>query len=320
MAKPRIFISSTFYDLRQVRADLNAMINDIGYDVIRNEDGSIPYGQAKKLEEYCYKEIEGIDILVAIIGGRFGANSNTEDYSITQMEIRTALEKNKQVYIFIEQNVANEYETYLLNKDNDQVRYRFVDDIRIFQFIEQIKSLPKNNTIFEFKTAQEISSYLKKQWAGLFQSFLQESSRIKEYEIVKGLEATSRTLDQLVKYLTEERRGANSTITTILLYNHPLFDELIDIFELKYRIILTTFGELRAWLEERDYYYENINNGMYVWTKELFPFEECIKISCSIFENDKLIAITKDEWSEDHFSFNINDLESAATEDEDLPF
>lgn len=36
MAKPRIFISSTFYDLRQVRSDLDTFIENIGYEPLRN--------------------------------------------------------------------------------------------------------------------------------------------------------------------------------------------------------------------------------------------------------------------------------------------
>ena len=41
MAKPRIFISSTFYDLRQVREDLERTIRELGYEPVRNETGSI---------------------------------------------------------------------------------------------------------------------------------------------------------------------------------------------------------------------------------------------------------------------------------------
>lgn len=33
MAKPRIFISSTFYDLKQVRSDLDNFITGLGYEV-----------------------------------------------------------------------------------------------------------------------------------------------------------------------------------------------------------------------------------------------------------------------------------------------
>ena len=40
MAKPRIFISSTYYDLRQVRADLERFIKDLGYETVLNEQGN----------------------------------------------------------------------------------------------------------------------------------------------------------------------------------------------------------------------------------------------------------------------------------------
>ncbi len=45
MAKPRVFISSTFYDLRQVRADIDTFIDQLGYESVRNEEGNIPYGK-----------------------------------------------------------------------------------------------------------------------------------------------------------------------------------------------------------------------------------------------------------------------------------
>jgi len=60
MARPRIFISSTFYDLKQIRAELDMFIESLGYEPIRNEEGDIPYGKDEALEEYCYKEIKNV--------------------------------------------------------------------------------------------------------------------------------------------------------------------------------------------------------------------------------------------------------------------
>lgn len=51
MAKPRVFISSTFYDLRQVRQDLDQFIMSLGYEPIRNEEGDIPYGKDAELPQ-----------------------------------------------------------------------------------------------------------------------------------------------------------------------------------------------------------------------------------------------------------------------------
>lgn len=146
MAKPRIFISSTFYDLKQVRSDLDNFITGLGYEVIRNEEGKIAYENKESLEAYCYREVSNIDILIAIIGGRFGSESKEDQYSITQHEIKKAIEANKLVYIFIDRYVDAEYSTYLKNK-NANITYAQVDDIRVYKFIEEIRDLKKNNTI-----------------------------------------------------------------------------------------------------------------------------------------------------------------------------
>lgn len=220
MARPRIFISSTFFDLRQVRADLDLFVKELGYDTVRNETGGIPYGREEKLEEYCYKEISGIDILVGIVGGRFGSEAEKGNYSITQIEIKTAIQQNKQVYIFIEKNVLAEYQTYLINKDNETTKYRFVDDIKIYKFIEEIYSLPKNNIIHPFETTIDITTFLREQWAGLFRDLLQQEINKKEYESISQkvteLNEVSSTLqkylENVLKSVSKEQSVTDSLI------------------------------------------------------------------------------------------------------------
>src|SRR5687767_14713621 len=98
MAKPRIFISSTFYDFRQVREDLERAIRELGYEPVRNETGRIPYSKEQRLEASAYREIELCDIIVSIVGGRFGTESLEEPgYSISQVELKRALEQGIQV-------------------------------------------------------------------------------------------------------------------------------------------------------------------------------------------------------------------------------
>lgn len=50
MAKPRIFISSTFYDLQQIRVELDKFIESLGYEAIRNEEGDSGYNEKIDLE------------------------------------------------------------------------------------------------------------------------------------------------------------------------------------------------------------------------------------------------------------------------------
>jgi len=171
MAKPKIFLSSTFYDLKQVRADLEIFIKSMGYEPVQNERGNIPYGSKSELETYCYDEIGNVDILVNIVGGRYGSQSNYDNCSISQKEFQTAHDLNKQAYIFIDKNIDSEYNIYLKNKGKD-IEYTSVDDIKIFEFIEYVRGLANNNIIFLFETSNDIITILREQWAGLFKRFL----------------------------------------------------------------------------------------------------------------------------------------------------
>ena len=171
MARPRVFLSSTFYDLRYIREDLERFIQTLGYEPVRHERGSIPYSKKSPLEESAYKEVALSDIIVCVIGGRYGTESSTRMGSITENELAEALQKGIQVYIFVEQNVHGEFSTYQLNKDNEKIKYGFVDDPRVYAFIEKMYALPQNNPISPFATSADICTFLQAQWAGLFQRF-----------------------------------------------------------------------------------------------------------------------------------------------------
>ncbi|WP_321516995.1 DUF4062 domain-containing protein [Marinifilum fragile] len=323
MAKPRIFISSTFYDLRQVRADLDMFIGSLGYESVKNDDGDIPYGKDEALEEYCYKEIKNVDILISIIGGRFGTESKRSMSSISQIEVKTALKEGKQVYIFIEQNVLAEYETYLLNKDSE-MKFRYVDDKRIYQFIEEIKGLKANNNIKGFETASDITKYLKEQFAGLFQRFLDEQTRLKEVSLIGNLEKTAETLNKLVNYLSDENKGQAEEINRILTINHPLVEKIGELLDIPYNFYIEGRKDLKALLAARGFTDDGgvFNDDLELtnynrWSKVNKGLEYQIDISEDLFDNEgKLIFVKKSEWSGDYLKYN----ELAKSDDDDLPF
>jgi hypothetical protein len=304
MARPRVFVSSTFYDLRQVRADLERFVSQLGYDPILHERGRVPYGSKKELEEYCYREIDLCDIVVSIIGGRYGTGSQQQPYSISQTELKRAVDRGKAVFIFVERSVYAEYQTYLKNKKTKGVVYNFVDNTAIYEFIEEVEALPRNNPIAPFETAQDIAAFLQEQWAGLFQRFLQEQSRAKEMEIVESMANTAKTLDQLVKFLTEERRNKDQAIQEILLTNHPAFQRLRNVTSVPYRVFFTNRSELNEWLKARGFNpvpKDAWDDTKYQeWMDDRDKAEEMIvKIAVSIFDdNGKLKVYTSEEWKD----------------------
>jgi hypothetical protein len=317
MAKPKIFISSTYYDLRHIRSDIERFIKDQGYESVLNEQGNIAYGKDEKLEDYCYKEINNVDILVSIIGGRYGSESKNDNNSISQMELKTAFELNKQVYIFIEKSVYNEYHFYLSNKSNETTIYTYADNVKIYQFIEFVESLPNNNTIHGFETSSDISTFLKEQWAGLFQRFLQDQTRNKELNIIKGIENTAKTLNQLVTFLTEEKRGSENAINEILLSNHPAMEQIKDLLNIPYRVFFINKEEFIDLLKARGYRESNLNLP-FVDTETWEMIKGDVKYELTyneeIFNSDnKLKVYTKEEWNPKFITLTTSEID-------DLPF
>ena len=318
MAKPKIFISSTFYDLKQIRSDLDNFIEDLGYEAVRNEEGEIPYGKENALEEYCYKEIKNVDILVSIIGGRFGSNSKEEDYSISQMELKTALKENKQIYIFIEKSISSEYEIYQVNKHLEDFQCKYADDKRIYKFIDEIKELDVNNNIKSFEMASDITRYLREQFAGLFQSFLENQSRIKEFDQIKSLENTSKTLNNLVELLKDENKDKVNEVNRILMTNHPLIEELKKILKIPYNFYVEGYGDLCKLLDARGFHSIKIEDEeYYYWQKPEKNKKLNLKISREIFENNVLKYIKNTDWKNKNIIF---DEEILSIDDDDFPF
>lgn len=191
MAKPRIFVSSTYYDLRHVRASLETFIYALGYEPVLSEKGNIAYVPDIPIDESCYREAAGSDILVLVIGGRYGAERSAsrtslphtffERYdSITKEEYQGALRNNVPIYILIDAQVYTEYQTFLRNRSNDTIEYAHVDSVNVFSLIDDILTLRQNNAFTTFSKYTEIEDWLREQWAGYFRELLKRTTESRQ--------------------------------------------------------------------------------------------------------------------------------------------
>lgn len=326
MARPRIFISSTFYDLRQIRADLDSFIRRMGYDPVRNESGKIPFGKEQKPEEYCYREIESCDIVVAVIGGRFGSQSQQSAYSVSQSEIRTAVKQEKSLFIFVEKGVFSEFQTFLKNKETVGIKYHYVDRSEIFSFLEEILGLPKNNPVYPFETAEDINEILREQWAGMFQRFLQQQDRARETSLILRLDQTAATLDRLVQYLSEHNETQSDALGQIVLSSHPAFRRLAKVMNITFRAFFETREELSKLLETFGYAEDLFLSDpeTSAWSRDLKTSNKTaiVKIRDELFASDGRIqpqgAIS---WDDDWITKEVQDKpQEAEISDDDIPF
>lgn len=222
MAVPRVFISSTFYDLQQVRFNIGDFITNLGYAPVMHERAGVAYTQNEPLEQDCYHELASCDIVVCIIGNHFGSRSAGNELSITMNEIQTAIKNRKKVYIFIAKDVYIENRTYEYNKENGDFKSAYTDNLKIHEFISELKN---NNRVLiaSFETTDEIISTLKLQFAGLFQNLLAHESSKSETAVVADLsEAASEVRDSVQELREEQNAFFKKFESTVFGRNHTL--------------------------------------------------------------------------------------------------
>lgn len=205
--KPRIFISSTFYDLKYIREDLSNFIKVHDFEPILFEDGDIGYTPGQPLDKSCYEAMGNADMVILIIGGNYGSPATGEDgsgfdeyMSVTRNEFKTALTEGIPLYAFVDRKVYAEYELYELNaekfeKEKEIIKFRSTKNINVFRFIKEVKAIG-NISITEFDKIIDIKEFLSKQWSDMFKAYL---NILKEKQSSQKVEATVDEMKVLIR-------------------------------------------------------------------------------------------------------------------------
>ncbi len=205
--KPRIFLSSTFYDLKYIREDLSHFIRSHGFEPILFEDGDIGYVPGRHLDESCYEALKDSDMVVLIIGGNYGSPASTgktgdfkKYMSVTRKEFQTAVGSGIPIFTFIDSKVYTEFSIYEANQEeiegkNQKINFSATKDINVFRFIKEIKSI-ETLTVIEFQKVADIKEFLEKQWSDMFKNYLES---LKGERRIQNLEETVRKMEVLMK-------------------------------------------------------------------------------------------------------------------------
>lgn len=175
MTGVNIFISSTCYDLSQVRQDLRDFISGLGYNPMMSEQNDFPIDPQLDNWENCINAVKKYaDIFVLIIGNRYGAVGETGK-SITNTEYLTAVQKGIPIYTFSLKQMTTLLPMWECNPDADYSHA--VDNPKIFEFLADVRK-KSGRWNFEFENAQDIKDTLRKQLSILFQNSLELRKRI----------------------------------------------------------------------------------------------------------------------------------------------
>jgi hypothetical protein len=110
VSQPKIFISSTIYDFRDLRSALKYWLEQMGYEVLLSEFNDFTKPLDQNSYNACLKTVANSDYYILFIGSRVGGFYNKSDkVSITRMEYRAAYKSLKsngtKVVIFVREDL-----------------------------------------------------------------------------------------------------------------------------------------------------------------------------------------------------------------------
>jgi hypothetical protein len=300
MASLKVFVSSTCYDLNIVRSQLRAYIQNLGHEPVMSDYNDILFDPRNHTHESCVKEISNTDVVILIIGSRYGGVAipkavtsldidnlksqskgqkifdNPDKISITQLEILKAIESDIPIFTFIDSRVMHDHLFYEKNKDKgilNTLEFPSIEKkdtaIYIFEFINFLRLRSKNNSIVEFSKLADIEEFLRKQWSALFQRLLFEQKHIKSES--RRLEAFSEELKDIKSLILSSisTEQAKEVGRGVIRYRRLV--EFLYLMTQSTEILMKNvdWGELFNLLEIKEVFYLNMernyrNNAIFV--------------------------------------------------------
>lgn len=185
---PSVFVSSTCYDLAQVRHDLGLFFESLGMTPLLSEFNSFPVDPDLDALGNCLANVkEKADILVLIVGGRYGSETESGK-SVTNLEYLEAKARGIPRYVFVQKAILSSLPIWKKNPAADFSSV--VDSPKLFDFVESLRD-PKESWVFAFESAQDIVLTLRNQLAYLFKDALDVRTKVLGMGLSKSLEDLS---------------------------------------------------------------------------------------------------------------------------------
>ena len=140
--------------------------------------------------------------------------------------------------------------------------------------------------------------------------------------------STAQTLNQLVTFLTKERRNSDQTIRDILISSHPAFQRLKTLLKVSYRVFFTGRNELNAWLKARGFTpveeetWDDPKFEEWISTNKELNKQQLLKVKGTVFDQHGNLKInTQQEWDDDWIKLEVSDtVPEIQISDDEIPF
>lgn len=168
----KVFISSTIYDLIDVRCEVESEIREMGLipimsDSVLSEFAIMP---DRNSIETCLANVRNCDLFIIILSQRYGPSLKDvgyADFSATHYEYLEAARAKKPIYMYVRDRLEADYNIWKKNNEKEQQEFAWIKsgDQKIFSLLKSHRKLSEktvSNWIWIFRNSIELKERVKK--------------------------------------------------------------------------------------------------------------------------------------------------------------
>ncbi len=170
----RVFVSSTCYDLLDVRAELAQLLVSIGIVPVLSDDKLSDFKVPLDLHsiQACLVNIESCDAVILLLDQRYGPSlekTGVSSVSATHEEYRHAVKCKKPIYVYVRDKTVADHRIWEQNKERENLKLTWVKnpaDWKLFDLLSEhaklTKDLTRSNWFTSFSTSVDLKAAVSK--------------------------------------------------------------------------------------------------------------------------------------------------------------
>lgn len=165
----RVFVSSTCFDLIDLRIELKEFIESVGLSPIMSDqlDCEFETFPDQNSIETCLINLRSCATIIIVLSQRYGGSLSKYgfgDFSATHLEYLEAKKHNRRILFFVRDRLAADFVQYEKNGNTDKLPWVNSKDIKIFDILMDRKKLfnsPDDNWRWTFRDSIELKERLR---------------------------------------------------------------------------------------------------------------------------------------------------------------
>ncbi len=211
----RVFVSSTFFDLIDVRSEIADLLRSLGVTPVLSDDKLSDFTVKSDVNviETCLINVKSCDQVIVVLDKRYGPKLGEfgfDDVSATHLEYRHAVKQKKPIHFYVRDRLEADYTIWKKNRRKKNVKLSWVGEeylglLELLQEHSQLKANAKtSNWYTTFTSSVDLKASLRRYFETTFrpQQLVEAISqnRFPLFDVELDLEMIDRSLVQSLSF------------------------------------------------------------------------------------------------------------------------